>query len=177
MKITTDSTDKEIAGTLSQISPVAGENGFDAVVSIADSTGLYIGTNATAEIVQSTIDDVFVVPIDAVEEQEDGSQVIYLASTDENGEQTFSPIPVTLGSQNDYYVEVSGDQLQEGMEIRASVLEEEQQASQQMEMMPGGMMGGGMQGGRPSEMGSTTVVIGSDEEQPERPTKGGGAQG
>ena len=91
MKITTDSTDKEIAGTLSQISPVAGENGFDAVVSIADSTGLYIGTNATAEIVQSTIDDVFVVPIDAVEEQEDGSQVIYLASTDENGEQTFSP--------------------------------------------------------------------------------------
>lgn len=177
VKITTDSTDKEIAGTLSQISPVAGENGFDAVVSIADSTGLYIGTNATSEIVQSTIDDVFVVPIDAVEEQEDGSQVIYLASTDENGEQTFSPIPVTLGSQNDYYVEVSGDQLQEGMEIRASVLEEEQQASQQMEMMPGGMMGGGMQGGRPSEMGSTTVVIGSDEERPERPTKGGGAQG
>lgn len=157
VRITTDATDGEIAGTLSQISPVAGQDGFSATIDIADSTGLYIGMNATAEILLSTVEDVFVVPIDAVEEQEDGSYVIY-ESTTENGEQTFTAIPVTLGAQNDYYVEVSGDALQEGMEIRASVLEETADTTQQAQEMPGmmgGMMGGGdMGGGTPPDMGS-----------------------
>ena len=155
VRITTDATDGEIAGTLSQISPVAGQDGFSATIAIADPTGLYIGMNATAEILLSTVEDVFVVPIDAVEEQEDGSYVIY-ECTQQNGEQTFTAIPVTLGAQNDYYVEVSGSALQEGMEIRASVLEETTDTTQQAQQMPGMMGGmmGGEGGATPPDMGS-----------------------
>ncbi len=168
VKITTDATEGEIDGTLSQISPMAGQNGFSAVITISDPTGLYIGMNATAEILLSTVEDVFVVPIDAVEEQEDGTYVIYQSEMDENGEQVFTPIEVTLGAQNDYYVEVSGSELTEGMEIRASVLEEVSDTTQQM---MGGMMMGGPAG--EAQMSGEVQVI----EMPSDDGNRGGGRG
>lgn len=174
VKITTDATDGEIDGTLTQISPVAGQNGFSAVVTIADPTGLYIGMNATAEILLSTVEDVFVVPIDAVEEQDDGTYVIYQSELDENGEQVFTPIEVTLGAQNDYYVEISGSELTEGMEIRASVLEETNDTTQQM---MGGMMMGGPSGEMQMSGEVQIAVIPEDGVRPSGTSGGHGGMG
>lgn len=164
--ITSDVTEGEIEGELTQISPVASSGmdssgGFSAEVTVkqADS-GLLIGTNANVEIILSTTEDVFVVPLDAVEEQEDGSTVVYV----KNDQGEFEPVQVTCGQENDYYVEISGDGLQEGMEVRSSAAEEvvsQEEQSDEIAMggiaipsvggeMPGGEMTGGQGGQRPS---------------------------
>ena len=68
-KITTDATEGEIEGTLTQISPTASSQngGFPAEVTVTTpNSGLYVGINATVEIIQFTVDNVFVVPIDAI---------------------------------------------------------------------------------------------------------------
>lgn len=127
--ITSDVIDGEISGTLTQISPTASGGGsssssFSAQVTV-DSTdsGLLIGTNASVEIIQSTTEDVFIVPLDAIEEQEDGTSVIYVQA-DGSQEEDYSPVPVTVGATNDYYAQISGDDLKEGMVVKASVLDE-----------------------------------------------------
>ena len=121
--ITSDSTgDSVIKGTLSQIDPVANEQGtFGAKVTVdtADS-GLLIGIQAQAEILKSVTDNVFVVPIDAVATAEDGSSYVYRKTGGEGVDMTFEQVTVTTGDANDYYVEISGDDLAEGDVIRAT---------------------------------------------------------
>lgn len=121
--ITSDSTgDSVIKGTLSQIDPVANEQGtFGAKVTVdtADS-GLLIGIQAQAEILKSVTDNVFVVPIDAVGTAEDGSSFVYRKTGGEGVDMTFEQVTVTTGDANDYYVEISGDDLAEGDVIRAT---------------------------------------------------------
>ena len=121
--ITSDSTgDSVIKGTLSQIDPVANEQGtFGAKVTVdtADS-GLLIGIQAQAEILKSVTDNVFVVPIDAVGTAEDGSSFVYRKTGGEGVDMTFEQVTVTTGDANDYYVEISGDDLAEGDVIRST---------------------------------------------------------
>lgn len=172
--ITSDVIDGEINGTLTQISPTASGGGsssstFSAEVTVDDeNSGLLIGTNAKVQIIQSTTEDVFTVPLDAIEEQEDGTSVIYVRTGEEDGEPVFEQVQVTVGASNDYYAEVSGADLEEGMIVRASAnLEEateEVSGSSDMMMMGGGGVviaapadggaampsgGGNMGGGRP----------------------------
>lgn len=172
--ITSDVIDGEINGTLTQISPTASGGGsssstFSAEVTVDDeNSGLLIGTNAKVQIIQSTTEDVFTVPLDAIEEKEDGTSVIYVQSGEENGEPVFEEVQVVVGATNDYYAEVSGIDLEEGMVVRASAnLEEateEVSGSSDMMMMGGGEVviaapadgggampsgGGNMGGGRP----------------------------
>lgn len=172
--ITSDVIDGEINGTLTQISPTASGGGsssstFSAEVTVDDeNSGLLIGTNAKVQIIQSTTEDVFTVPLDAIEEKEDGTSVIYVQSGEENGEPVFEEVQVVVGASNDYYAEVSGVDLEEGMIVRASAsLEEateEVGGSSDMMMMGGGEVviaapadggaampsgGGNMGGGRP----------------------------
>ncbi len=170
--ITSDATDVEMHGTVTQISPVASTQGmgsssstFSAEVEITDpDENLLIGMNAKVEIIVSSIEDVYTVPYDAVGEDENGNKVIYVQNTQT---QEFEPVIVTVGEENDYYIEISGDTLEDGMVVRASANEEEAtdtdtQAAQEgfpggdMNIaMPdggnmgpgGGQMGGGMQGG------------------------------
>ena len=121
--ITSDSTgDSVIKGTLSQIDPVANEQGtFGAKVTVdtADS-GLLIGIQAQVEILKSVTDNVFVVPIDAVATAEDGSSYVYRKTGGEGVDMTFEQVTVTTGESNDYYVEISGDDLAEGDVIRST---------------------------------------------------------
>ena len=172
--ITSDVIDGEINGTLTQISPTASGGGsfsstFSAEVTVDDeNSGLLIGTNAKVQIIQSTTEDVFTVPLDAIEEKEDGTSVIYVQSGEENGEPVFEEVQVTVGATNDYYAEVSGVDLEEGMIVRASAdpeeATEEVGGSSDMMMMGGGEVviaapadggavmpsgGGNMGGGRP----------------------------
>ena len=152
-RITSDVTDKEVSGTLSQISPTATGGGsssssFAAEVTIDDAaSGLLIGTNAKVEIILSTTEDVFTVPLDAIGENEAGESVIYVQTGEEDGEPVFEEMAVTVGEQHDYYAQISGAELEEGLVVRASADEDE--ATEELDtsaMMPGGDMGGDMQG-------------------------------
>lgn len=121
--ITSDSTgDTRIKGTLTQIDPVANEQGtFGAKVKVDTAeSGLLIGIQAQVEILKSVTDNVFVVPIDAVATAEDGSSYVYRKTGGEGVDMTFEQVTVTTGESNDYYVEISGDDLAEGDVIRST---------------------------------------------------------
>lgn len=162
--VTSDATDQPIAGQLTQISPTtsaaggdaagggtaSGSDGFAAEVTLTgDAAGLRIGMNAKVEIIQSAAEDVFVVPCDAVGQNEDGSRYILAKQDGADAENAFAPVPVTTGAENDYYIEVRGEALREGMVVRASLLEEETQTAPEDAAGPsitfaGPGMGGGM---------------------------------
>ncbi|OUN83101.1 HlyD family efflux transporter periplasmic adaptor subunit [Gemmiger sp. An50] len=170
-RITSDVTDKEVNGTLSQISPTATGGGsssssFAAEVTVDDAdSGLLIGTNAKVEIILSTTEDVFTVPLDAIGENEAGESVIYVQTGEENGEPVFEEMAVTVGEENDYYAQISGAELEEGLVVRASANADE--ATEELDM--GTMMPGEMSGMAPAEEGGMqgSVVIAA-------PADGGG---
>ena len=77
---------------------------------------MFIGTNAKAEIIISGKKNVILAPIDSVKDI-DGNASLFIKEADGS----FKEVPVTIGAKNDYYVEVSGSQIREGMEIKAIV--------------------------------------------------------
>jgi hypothetical protein len=104
---------------------------------------------AKASIVLNAAYDVLTVPYDCVTTDEEGNSTITI---DDNGEQKV--IPVTVGMEGDYYVEVSGDDLTEDTLVYYSTPMANNAASgsdsedeNSMMMMPGGGMGGGGNGG------------------------------
>lgn len=125
--ITTDASDTQVSGVVSMISPTASTDGTFAVECTVDggSNGLYIGMSASVEIVLSSVDDVYIVPYDAVGTDENGNSVIYKLVSGTGTDAVFEPVVVTTGAETDYYIEVSGDDLEEGMTIRASANAEE----------------------------------------------------
>lgn len=168
VRITSDATDGEISGTLTQISPTAtaatgGQSSssssgtFSAEVSVdGASSGLLIGMNANVEIVQSTTDNVFVVPYDAVGTEDDGTKYVMVKTGGDGADATFEKVTVTTGAENDYYIEISGDALSEGMEVRSSASDDSTETVDTSDMMGqgslvfsagGDMPSGGGQGG------------------------------
>jgi multidrug efflux pump subunit AcrA (membrane-fusion protein) len=122
-QITTDATEGTIRGTLSQIDPVAGDSSkFGAEVTVDDaSTGLKIGMNATVKIVLSNTADCFTVPIDAIGNDNDNKgDYVYRSTGGEGVNMTFEKVYVTTGASNDYYIEISSNDLAEGDIIRSS---------------------------------------------------------
>ena len=173
-RITSDATDGEISGTLTQISPTAtaatgGQSSssssgtFSAEVSVdGASSGLLIGMNANVEIVQSTTDNVFVVPYDAVGTEDDGTKYVMVKTGGDGADATFEKVTVTTGAENDYYIEISGDALSEGMEVRSSASDDSTETVDTSDMMGqggfmfsagGDMPSGGGQGGPGSGQG------------------------
>ena len=165
--ITSDATgDATIAGTLTRIDPVANEEGsFGATVTVNGSdTGLLIGISAQVEIVISEKDDIFTVPRDAVGTHEDGSSYVLRKTGGEGVDMTFEEVDVTTGESNAYYIEISGDDLNEGDVIRSSsdLTQGIETATQEADGMMGGQIvvtdggamaaapaGGGDMGGGP----------------------------
>lgn len=169
--ITSDVMDGEVSGTLTQISPTASgggssSSGFAAEVTVdKENSGLLVGTNAKVQIILSTTENVFTVPLDAIEEREDGSSVIYVKTgEDADGQPTFEPVAVTVGDTNDYYAEISGSELSEGMVVRAAA-DENEAADTADQFQMGGMMGGG----------EVQVTMGAAA--PDVATRGGGPGG
>lgn len=116
-KISSDTLTEKVDGELVRISPVAAEGdkkGFSAEISIANGSGLFIGTNAKAEIIISGKQDVILAPIDAIKDIDSNPTVLLKEA---NGE--FKEVPVTIGEKNDYYVEISGTDIKVGKEISA----------------------------------------------------------
>lgn len=161
--ITSDATgDAEISGTLTRIDPVANSEGsFGATVTVngADS-GLLIGISAQVEIIISEKDDVFTVPRDAVGTHDDGSTYVLRKTGGEGVDMTFEEVDVTTGDSNDYYIEISGDDLQEGDVIRSSSdltqgIETTDSTTDPMAelMQGGGEMGGAAPADAPADRG------------------------
>ena len=125
---------QEFDGVLSEIAPTAIKNNpnldstdnsaktgnieFEAKVQVkTKETPLRIGMNGRTEIIVEQKDNVFAVPFEALASDEAGNPIIYTLKAQEDG--TFLPeaIPVTLGLETDYEVEISGENLAEGMPI------------------------------------------------------------
>lgn len=157
--ITSDANDEKLSGYVSQISPTAATGNmassdvsFSAEITI-DGTdhGLLIGMNAKARVILSQKDNVFVVPYDAVGENENGEKVVYVQKGDD-----FEPVVVTTGMETDYYIEISSQELSEGMVIRSfadesasesavfSKSDETEQSGGGFNINMGGMPGGNM---------------------------------
>lgn len=162
--ITSDATgDTEINGTLTQIDPVANEQGsFGAKVRVTgEAADLLIGIQAQVEIIKSQVNDVYVVPIDAVGTAEDGTSYVLRKTGGEGVDMTFEEVTVTTGDSNDYYTTISGTGLQEGDVIRSSadLTQGIVTTTDPMEQMMNSMNGGGSveiavaDGAAPADMG------------------------
>lgn len=151
-RITSDTASGQIIhGTLVRIDPVANEKGtFGATVSVnASDAGLLIGTQAKVEIVISEKSDVFIVPMDAVDINDDGSYYVLRCTGGEGIAMTFEQVPVAVGDSNDYYVEISGAGLHVGDVIRSSTNLNEGIESSSALSMPGSSNSSG--NGEPQE--------------------------
>lgn len=119
--IKSDATgDAKIEGYVSQVSLTAttgqSSSGFGAEITVnKTNSGLLIGLNAQVEIILSQKEGVYNVPYDAVGTDENGNSVVYVKNGD-----TFEPVAVTTGMETDYYIEIMGADLREGMEVRNS---------------------------------------------------------
>lgn len=144
-----------------------------------------IGMTARCSIILEEREQVFAVPYDAIHTNADGQDVIYVvdASSENNGQQSTDnqnvenernpmrqqgfeqkEIVVEKGMESDYYVEITGDDLEENMsviipsdEVSASSGDEQSDAAGFGMMggmsggdMRGGMSGGGMRDGMPN---------------------------
>ncbi len=117
----TDATrDEQLTGQVIFISPTP-TPGSDVTYQVkvridSDTTRLRIGMNAKLNIILEETGNVLTVPYDAIQQDENGNDVIYAVEHTENGGVIKTAIPVTVGVEGDYYVEVSGN-ITEGMEI------------------------------------------------------------
>ncbi|MCD7722968.1 MAG: efflux RND transporter periplasmic adaptor subunit [Clostridiales bacterium] len=121
--ITSDASDETLTGTLTQIDPISSNNGsFGAEVTVdSETTELLVGMNASVEIIVSSTEDVYQVPIDAVGNDNDGNgDYVYRQTGGSGTDMTFEKVYVTTGEQNDYYIEIESDDLSEGDVIRSS---------------------------------------------------------
>ncbi|MBD7913541.1 HlyD family efflux transporter periplasmic adaptor subunit [Clostridium sp. Sa3CUN1] len=119
VKISSDALLDKVDGELISISPIASSDdkgGFSADISINNGSGLFIGTNAKAEIIISSKENVILAPIDSIKDIDTNPKVLL---KEDNGEMI--EVPVIIGEKNDYYVEISGDNIKEGMEIEADI--------------------------------------------------------
>ncbi|MBQ8823515.1 MAG: efflux RND transporter periplasmic adaptor subunit [Lachnospiraceae bacterium] len=139
--IKTDATrDEELNGTVIFISPTAtniamSTAGVTYKVRISVDTPndrLRLDMSASLSIIIEEHEDVYTVPYNAVQEDEDGNAFIELIGEDGI---TTTKLPVTVVMESSYYTEIAADGLEEGMKIK--VIESEE------DMMFELMMGGG----------------------------------
>lgn len=181
-RITSDATgDAIINGTLTQIDPVANDNGsFGAKVMVnGDDGGLLIGISAKVEIVVNEKNDVFTVPRDAVGTADDGSSYVLRQTGGEGVDMTFEEVPVTTGDTNDFYVEITGSDLNEGDVIRATA-DLTQGIETSDSTLPAGMQemaNGDLYVGDPSDMPEGTVIVGGGDAPAGGPSGGPGGPG
>lgn len=147
--IRSDATgDKEISGTVTYIAPAANktENGntltaddstveFEAEVQVNEAdSGLRIGMNTRLTVLLEERSDVYGVPYDSVVEKADGSEVVYAVepSSEKEGGYVVTEVPVTTGLETDFYIEVSGDGITDGL----SIVSDPQSVAPGMEVTP-----------------------------------------
>ena len=78
-----------------------------------NSENLRIGMTARCSIIIEEAADVFAVPYDSVYKNKNGDTVLYV----EDGNGACREITVSKGMESDYYVEVMGEELREGLQV------------------------------------------------------------
>ncbi|EHL08521.1 efflux transporter, RND family, MFP subunit [Desulfitobacterium hafniense DP7] len=128
VNIKTDATEDELfAGQVVRISPASTKtaNGttdtsnttveFETEVDILEPDDqLKIGMNARLNIIIEKKADVYSVPYDAVSVNDQGQSIVYIL-TGENGQQRMEETVVEVGMMTDYYTEISGEGLADGV--------------------------------------------------------------
>lgn len=140
MKVTikTDATGgKEYTGTVQSIAPTAVKQSsasgtgataaassgnqnpeFEARVSIdSDISGLLIGMKARLNIIVEERNGVYSVPFDVLTTGANNESCVLVAADPKDGVYTVKEVPVTTGTETDFAIEISGDQLTDGMQI------------------------------------------------------------
>lgn len=117
--------------------------GYEVKINITDAVeNLRMGLTAKCSIILKQAENVFAVPYDAIHKNENREDVIYVAK-DESNPSDYSEIRVTKGMESDYYVEISGDALEEGMSVIIPTDETETSTEESKENMNPFGMGGG----------------------------------
>lgn len=194
--ILTEATDEEeIEGEITFVAPTTGSSSLSAtnaqstagtgVSSTASSSSGYeikidvktederlrMGLTAKCSIILEEVRDVYAVPYDAVQENSEGSAVVYVSEKTEKGYSS-KEILVEKGMESDYYVEISGDELRDGLQIliptdEVSINANEKPEENEFEMFGGGAPGSpegrgrGMMKGRSGNEGMGNAGNGS----------------
>lgn len=113
---------------------------------------LRMGLTAKCSIILEEVRDVYAVPYDAIQENSEGSTVVYVSEKTEKGYSS-KEILVEKGMESDYYVEISGDELRDGLQIliptdEVSINADEKLQENEFEMFGGGAPGAPEGGGR-----------------------------
>lgn len=96
-------------------SSASSSGGYEVKIAISDTNEkLKMGLTAKCSLLLEEATDVFAVPYDAIHQNSTGDKVIYVAKS-ETDTDNYSEVTVTAGMESDYYTEISGDGLEEGM--------------------------------------------------------------
>ena len=166
--IKTDATgDEELEGEVIYVAPTprssttssgsnmeassSGSSTYEVQISVKTANDrLRIGMSAKASILTESRENVYAVPYDAIETNENGELVIYVVDNSQNM-QNKKAIAVEVGLESDYYTEISSDELEEGMSVitgnAGQSVDSEKSDNNDMNGMFGGMGGGNMNGG------------------------------
>lgn len=153
--IKTDATrDEELEGTVIYTAPsstsmnaasalattsassVTGTSSATYTVKIALETQndrLRLGMNAKLSIITESRENVWSVPYDAVYDREDGTHYIEILKNEETEEK--QEITVEKGLEGTYYIEISSDELKEGMKVVLPKIEAGSSIEDLIEMM------------------------------------------
>ncbi|NMB97961.1 MAG: HlyD family efflux transporter periplasmic adaptor subunit, partial [Clostridiaceae bacterium] len=133
--------DKELSGTISEISPTAIKDAsgntastsnvqFETKIALEKDSNLKIGMNVRLTIILEEKKNVYSVPYDAVINEDDGNQYIYVLDEGEDDLESRASgrlrnrlnnqvrkIQVQTGLETDMYVEIISPELENGMKI------------------------------------------------------------
>lgn len=98
----------------------SGEATYQVTFSVGDATeALRLGMTARVKIILEEKKNVYSVPLDAVGADAEGNAVVYAKRAGADGTAVFEPLVVTTGMETDLAVEISGEGLEEGLELRS----------------------------------------------------------
>jgi len=119
----------EYQGKLAKIDPAAVKNSmgetdtmsdieYGAEVSVdSENTKLRIGMNTRLDIIVERRENVFFVPFDAITQNGAGKDVIYIIDDVDEASSVAKEIPVDIGLETDFYIEIKSAGLKSGMRV------------------------------------------------------------
>lgn len=176
--LTTTSASSSSSNSMMGGSSSSSSSGYEVRIILNDTNeSLRLGMTAKCSIILEEASDVYAVPYDAIHEDSDGN--FYINVIDESSSSSdsslsdssssnskmpnmssgfssnYKKITVTKGLESDYYVEISGSELTDGLKVvvdtdAVSSSSSSDSSSGNFGDFSGGMPGGGFSGGMPS---------------------------
>lgn len=118
--VTTDAKEgQEWTGEVTDISETATDDKSNFTIKIKiDKPGKYLkgGMTAKAKLILHTESDIYAVPYDAIEKASGNAGYVYVDNGDE-ADKRYEKIQIATGLETDYYVQIQGDKLKDGIKI------------------------------------------------------------